>query len=225
MRPAGPAAAHDLPTALAAYLVIAAAALLLAAFPHYAPALPSLLQALVPIGNGLAGGAVAGSVAIAVYRIGRRSKSREKKFLSASALVAELHKALEAVPPAATPAPARERRAVAGTGPSPDQDPQAGRPPRPLPDVPRRVYEGLVSSGALFQFDPTLQMRLHMFYEYVERGNREALGRMIPPLTEDVAVFWDANAPFKWSCLAWLPLCALSGLRRRRRGPARDKGP
>ena len=226
MRPAGPEPVHDRAAILAAYFAIAAAALLLAAAPYYAPALPLVWQHLEPVGNGLAGGVVAGSVAIAVYRVGRRSRSREKKFVPARALVAELERALDAVHPSALPGAAGGRYERAGASPHQyaDADPHAGRPSIPPPGVPRRTYEGLVASGGMFYLDPTLQVRLHAFYEHAERGDRSTMGSMILPLMLDVAGFRDANAPFTWSGLAWPPRRALFRLRGRRRRRRRGAG-
>ena len=224
------------------YLAIAAAAPLLAAFPYYAPALPLAWQYLEPVANGLAGGAIAGSVAIAMYWIGRRSRSREKKFVAARALVAELERTLDVVHPsepapaggryerpdmpastrtgrAAEPAPAGGSYERTGTGlwPHADPDLHAGQQGIRPPGVPRRVYEGLVASGGMFHLELTLQVRLHAFYDHADRDDRGALAPMIVPLMLDVAGFRDANAPFAWLGLAWPPRRMLSGLRLSRR--------
>lgn len=172
-----------------------------------------------------------------MYWIGRRSRSREKKFVAARALVAELERTLDVVHPS-EPAPAggryerpdmpastRTRRAAApapaggsyertGTGPRPHADPDlhAGRQGIRPPGVPRRAYEGLVASGGMFHLEPTLQARLHAFYDHADRDDRGALAPMIVPLMLDVAGFRDANAPFAWLGLAWPPRRMLSGL-------------
>ena len=235
----GPAVAHDRAAIAAVYAAIIAAVSMLIAFPHYAPSLPSLWHALEPFGNGLAGGAVAGSVAIAVFRIGRRSESREKKLVAAKALAAELNQThrivkfdwgdsspfssddeTDQVPDAVRLASS----AKSAAGHSHHEAAEGGQVPRPLPNIPRRVYEGLVSSGGILHFEPNLQLRLNAFYEYVERGDREAVTQLIWPLVRDVGQFRDANSPFAWSDLAWPPRRAASGLRgwyrrRRKRAP------
>ena len=76
----------------------------------------------------------------------------------------------------------------------------------------------------MFYLDPTLQARLHAFYEHDERGDRSTMGSMILPLMLDVAGFRDANAPFTWSGLAWPPRRALFRLRGRRRRRRRGAG-
>lgn len=226
----GQVAAHDRVAIAAVYSVILAAVSLWIAFPYYAPGLPSLWQALGPFGNGIAGGAVAGSVAIAVFRIGRRAESREKKLVPARALVAELNRAHDIVQfgrsvlssalpddEEADDAPDAVRLAsIARSAIGRRHREEAGRGPllRPPPDIPRRVYEGLVSSGGIFNLEPDLQLRLHAFYEYVERGDCEAVDQLLLPLVEELARFRDVNAPFAWSDLAWPPRCAMFGLRR-----------
>lgn len=149
--------------------------------------------------------------------------------MPARALVAELNRALDIVQPdrgsphsapygdaASSPVPdagqpaSGAKSAADGRAKSAENSP----PPRPIPGIPRRVYEGLITSGSIFYLKPALQLRLHTFYEYVEHGNSRAVNRMIWPLMEELVLFRDANAPFAWSDLAWPPRRATSGLRR-----------
>ena len=162
--------------------------------------------------------------------------------MAARALVADLERALDAVHPSApapaggryerldmpasaftgrgaAPAPAGGRYERAGIGPRPHADPDlhARRQGIRPPGVPRRAYEGLVASGGMFHLEPTLQARLHAFYDHAERDDSEALAPLILPLMLDVAGFRDANAPFAWLGLARPPRRMLSGLRLSRR--------
>ena len=164
-----------------------------------------------------------------MYRIGRSSESREKKFVPARALVAELNRALDIVQPdRGSPRSAPYVNTASSLAPDAGQAPGSAKsasdgrakgaenspPPRPIPGIPRRVYEGLITSGGIFYLKPALQLRLHTFYEYVEQGDRGAVNRLIWPLMEELVLFRDANAPFTWSDLAWPPRRAASGLRR-----------
>ena len=233
MPPAGPAAAHDWATIAAVYSSIVTVASLSIAFPYYAIHLPPLWQVLGPVSNGLAGGVIAGSVAIAVYRISKRSKSREKKFVPARALVAELNQVHDAVQPAddrLMPTPQRydamsrapdaarlTKGSMGVVGQGQQRMSKSGTRAHPLPDVPRQAYDGLVSSGGIFHIEPTLQLRLHEFYKRVECGDYEEVGRQIRPLVLEVARFRDINAPFTWADLALPVRRVATRLCRRRR--------
>ena len=171
-----------------------------------------------------------------MYKIGRRSESREKKFVAARALVAEMNRAFNiaqsgrsssspaprgdaAIDPASSGAqPADSTKpAIDERGKGAEDAPQ----PRPIPGMPRRVYEGLITSGGLFYLEPALQLRLHVFYAYVEQGDLGAADWLIWPLMQETARFRDANAPFARSDLAWPLRRAASGLRGWRHGRRR----
>ena len=192
------------------------------------------MQKLEPFGDGLAGGVVAGLVAITVFKLGRRIESREKKLVAARALVAELNEVLDimqsgkgALPLAfsgdkeADLVPNKEQlanNAKSAVGHSHHEAAGSGQLPRPPPEMPRRVYEGLVSSGGIFHLEPNLQLRLNTFYEYVERGDHKEVDQLIRPLMQELARFRDSNAPFTWSDLVWPPRRAMFVLRRWRKG-------
>lgn len=234
MQAAGPATVHDRAVIATVYSAISAAVSLSIAFPHYAPSVPSLLYAREPFGNGLAGGIVAGLVAIAMFKTGRRAESREKKLVPARALVMELNETHDimqsgrsALPPAfsgdekANLAPDKEQLASSAK-PAVDHSHHetagSGQPSRLLPEMPRRVYDGLVSSGGIFHLEANLQLRLNTFYGYVERGDHKEVDQLIRPLIQELARFRDANAPFSWSDLGWPPRRAMFVLRRWRKG-------
>lgn len=225
------AAAYDRTTVAAVYSIMAAAASLLSGPSHYASHLPFLWQALEPASNGIVGGVVAGSVAITVYRIDKRSKSRDKKFVPARALAAELDRTLDAVQPAGGGSPRASRyidamdSGIDSVQPAPSSKSAAGRAvhggaesgmrPDLPPEVPRQVYEGLAGAGGVFQIEPMLQMRLHVFYEHAKRGDLGAVAKLIRPLVREVTLLRDANAPFEWSSMARPPRRAASRLRGR----------
>lgn len=119
------------------------------------------------VGNGIVGGIIAGSIAIAMYGIDRRPRSREKKFLLAGSLCVELIGILDSLkivlpvggigrPYAST---AYCRAPVTTTY---DVALQRRRRPAHMPDNPLQetagmVYRGLANSGGTSRFEAAMR--------------------------------------------------------------------
>lgn len=216
------APAYDRPMTALAYALIAAAASLTAALPHYAPRIPGILHSLEPVGNGIAGGAIAGSIAIGLYKADRRSKSREQKFLRARALVVDLNRIIGIMHGAGLDrfATGAGHGRPGGRGCTREHL-GAGRPVRDsgLCDAARRMRDGLAASGGMLHLEAATQQRIHRLCELVEQGKHEEARGTARRLVRDIVSFRDANAPFGRKGLA-RPWLALAGrLRRAGGGP------
>ena len=201
--PADPVTGYDRAAAVWAcmciYAVIVASISLIFASLYCAPCIEALGTAADRVGNGLAGGTLAGLIAISVYLGGQRSRSRSQKFMHARLLLVELETIL------ATMTDSGFDRRVTRPG---YERTGASRPhrryslERAVPasghfalSAPWRVYEGLVSSGGMSHFGELMQRRLHTFYGHLQRGEYESAMRMARPLVTEVRRFRSDNAP------------------------------
>ena len=224
--PAAPGAAHDRGAAWAVRGILFAAAALAALVWTFAPGI-DLWSKIGHVGNGLVGGTVAGAIAIAMYRIGRRSRSREKKFLLAGALCIELigiKDALQRSLPNSGIDRSRARAAYRRASVRADYSVSSPRLRRPvyasdklLQGTAGLVYRGLANSGGISCFEAAMQARLHRFYDHVGRAEYDMMVEIMMPLVRDVALFRDTNAPFALSSLVHLPRLRRTGRQGTRR--------
>lgn len=152
------------------------------------------------VGNGLAGGAIAGLIAIGVYLGGQRSRARSQRFEHARMLLVDLDLILVALSDDGIDRHvARPIYRQARIGRSYHRHSYADRavpaPDRFAPSVSLLVYEGLVNSGGMSYFGELTQRRLHTFYGYLRRGQYEEAALMVESLTVNIRQFRNNNAP------------------------------
>lgn len=218
---------YDRPAVLALYVAVAAGALLTIAASHN-PALYDLLSGTVArIENGLAGGLVAGVIAVSIFLTSRRTRSREIKFRLADMLCIEMARMRDAMPDFVHDTglgrfKTRPKYPAGQVAEPHDGGGNALRRPASAPNYLSRgatwpVYTGLLNSGGLSHFEPAMQARLHALYDRIERGEYDAAARLLHPLLRYIALFRDANAPFRPSHLL-RPLPFVPSILRRWRG-------
>lgn len=178
------------------------------------------------VGNGLAGGTIAGLIAICVYLGGQRSRSRSQKFKHARMLLVDLDLILFALSDDGIDrhmARLRYRRTRVGRSYHQYSDEGRAVPPeRFTPGMSLLVYEGLINSGGMSHFGVLEQQRLHTFYGYLRQGNYERAARMARSLILCIRQFRNDNAPLRRAATLHLLLVAPT-LGRRLRLPWRRR--
>ena len=202
---------YDRPAVLASYAVATVGALLTIAAWHNSVPYDAISGTVARIENGLAGGLVAGVIAVSIFLNGRRSRSRETKFRLADMLCVEMARMRDALPDftygtALGRFKTRAKYPAVRAAEPPDGGGNVTRRPASAPRdlsraAPWPVYTGLLNSGGLSHFEATMQARLHALYYCLERGDYDAAVRLLPPLMRDTVLFRDTNAPFKPSHL------------------------
>ncbi len=147
----------------------------------------------VIIGSYLAEGFLAGAVAIGVYGMKKHVEAKDMKFTISQMLVVEL---------------SRINRSLSSS----NLDRFNHIPLHSMKFFPRSIYDGLVSSGNIAQFDWDIQEKLHDFYVHEKRREYDHIDSKILDIYRMVDDFKLKNRTW------WRALMELSGRSRRTDG-------